>query len=189
MAAKQLMTVRDLPLSEIAISAGFANQSHLREFFQPRLALAQGFGAAKRSAYPKGIDDPDQCYQAVSNPRRLVPNERRRRRLPHGRWMGKACERPPEVKAEPPADQASPVQRRFANEMVLAAWRAAKISSGGCPIPSARFAGSNMNASHTSFGSIPVMTIVPSRTVHDGPRQAIGSSRPWWGRRDGRVAP
>jgi len=27
-AAKQLMTVRDLPLSEIAMSAGFANQSH-----------------------------------------------------------------------------------------------------------------------------------------------------------------
>ena len=31
--AKQLMTVRDLPLSEIAISAGFANQSHFTRVF------------------------------------------------------------------------------------------------------------------------------------------------------------
>jgi AraC family transcriptional regulator len=31
--AKQLMTVRDLPLSEIAISAGFANQSHFTRIF------------------------------------------------------------------------------------------------------------------------------------------------------------
>jgi len=32
-AAKQLMTVRDLSLSEIAISAGFANQSHFTRVF------------------------------------------------------------------------------------------------------------------------------------------------------------
>jgi len=32
-AAKQLMTVRDLPLSEIAIAAGFANQSHFTRVF------------------------------------------------------------------------------------------------------------------------------------------------------------
>ena len=32
-AAQQLMTVRDLPLSEIAISAGFANQSHFTRVF------------------------------------------------------------------------------------------------------------------------------------------------------------
>ena len=32
-AAKQLMGVRDLPLSEIAISAGFANQSHFTRVF------------------------------------------------------------------------------------------------------------------------------------------------------------
>jgi transcriptional regulator GlxA family with amidase domain len=31
--AKQLMGVRDLPLSEIAISAGFANQSHFTRVF------------------------------------------------------------------------------------------------------------------------------------------------------------
>lgn len=31
--AKQLMTVRDLPLSEIAIAAGFANQSHFTRVF------------------------------------------------------------------------------------------------------------------------------------------------------------
>jgi AraC-like DNA-binding protein len=31
--AKQLMSVRDLPLSEIAISAGFANQSHFTRVF------------------------------------------------------------------------------------------------------------------------------------------------------------
>ena len=32
-AAKQLMTVRDLALAEIAISAGFANQSHFTRVF------------------------------------------------------------------------------------------------------------------------------------------------------------
>ena len=49
-AAKQLMTVRDLPLSEIAISAGFANQSHLRGCFPPWSASAREPGAAKRRA-------------------------------------------------------------------------------------------------------------------------------------------
>ncbi|MBR0796250.1 helix-turn-helix transcriptional regulator [Bradyrhizobium jicamae] len=39
-AAKQLMTVRDLPLSEIAISAGFANQSHLTKVFSAQVGLS-----------------------------------------------------------------------------------------------------------------------------------------------------
>jgi AraC-like DNA-binding protein len=51
--AKQLMTVRDLPLSEIAISAGFANQSHLTKVFSaqvgvsPALWRREAFGARK----------------------------------------------------------------------------------------------------------------------------------------------
>lgn len=40
-AAKQLMaTVRDLPLSEIAISAGFANQSHLTKVFSAQVGAS-----------------------------------------------------------------------------------------------------------------------------------------------------
>jgi AraC-like DNA-binding protein len=39
-AAKQLMTVRDLPLSEIAISAGFANQSHFTRVFSQMVGVS-----------------------------------------------------------------------------------------------------------------------------------------------------
>jgi AraC family transcriptional regulator len=38
--AKQLMTVRGLPLSEIAISAGFANQSHLTRVFSAAVGVS-----------------------------------------------------------------------------------------------------------------------------------------------------
>lgn len=41
-AAKQLMTVRDLPLSEIAISAGFANQSHFTRVFSAVVGVSPG---------------------------------------------------------------------------------------------------------------------------------------------------
>jgi AraC family transcriptional regulator len=41
-AAKQLMTVRDLPLSEIAISAGFANQSHFTRVFSAAVGVSPG---------------------------------------------------------------------------------------------------------------------------------------------------
>jgi AraC family transcriptional regulator len=41
-AAKQLMTVRDLPLSEIAISAGFANQSHSTRVFSSMVGVSPG---------------------------------------------------------------------------------------------------------------------------------------------------
>ena len=41
-AAKQLMTVRDLPLSEIAISAGFANQSHFTRVFSTAVGVSPG---------------------------------------------------------------------------------------------------------------------------------------------------
>jgi AraC family transcriptional regulator len=41
-AAKQLMTVRDLPLSEIAISAGFANQSHFTKVFSALVGVSPG---------------------------------------------------------------------------------------------------------------------------------------------------
>src|SRR5215470_8590046 len=41
--------------------------------------------------------------QAVSNPRRPVPNERRRRRPPHCRRTGTTCEWPPAARGSPPA--------------------------------------------------------------------------------------
>ncbi|WP_454619709.1 helix-turn-helix domain-containing protein [Bradyrhizobium cenepequi] len=41
-AAKQLMTVRELPLSEIAISAGFANQSHFTRVFSSVVGVSPG---------------------------------------------------------------------------------------------------------------------------------------------------
>jgi len=39
-AAQQLMTVRDLPLSEIAISVGFANQSHFTKVFSAQVGVS-----------------------------------------------------------------------------------------------------------------------------------------------------
>jgi AraC-like DNA-binding protein len=41
-AAKQLMTVRNLPLSEIAMSAGFANQSHFTRVFSSVVGVSPG---------------------------------------------------------------------------------------------------------------------------------------------------
>jgi len=41
-AAKQLMSVRDLPLSEIAMSAGFANQSHFTRVFSSVVGISPG---------------------------------------------------------------------------------------------------------------------------------------------------
>jgi AraC-like DNA-binding protein len=41
-AAQQLMTVRDLPLSEIAMSAGFANQSHFTRVFTAVIGVSPG---------------------------------------------------------------------------------------------------------------------------------------------------
>lgn len=41
-AAQQLMTVRELPLSEIAISAGFANQSHFTRVFSSMVGVSPG---------------------------------------------------------------------------------------------------------------------------------------------------
>jgi AraC-like DNA-binding protein len=41
-AAKQLLGVRDLPLSEIAISAGFANQSHFTRVFSSVVGVSPG---------------------------------------------------------------------------------------------------------------------------------------------------
>jgi AraC-like DNA-binding protein len=41
-AAKQLMTIRDLPLSEIAMSAGFANQSHFTRVFSSLVGVSPG---------------------------------------------------------------------------------------------------------------------------------------------------
>ncbi|WP_346731005.1 AraC family transcriptional regulator [Bradyrhizobium sp. 132] len=48
-AAKQLMTVRGLPLSKIAISAGFANQSHFTRVFSAAVGVSPG--AWRREAH------------------------------------------------------------------------------------------------------------------------------------------
>jgi len=48
-AAKQLMTVRGLPLSKIAISAGFANQSHFTRVFLAAVGVSPG--AWRREAH------------------------------------------------------------------------------------------------------------------------------------------
>ncbi|WP_441239371.1 helix-turn-helix domain-containing protein [Bradyrhizobium sp. 930_D9_N1_4] len=53
-AAKQLMTVRDLPLSEIAISAGFANQSHFTRVFSSMVGVSPG---AWRRETHGGLDE------------------------------------------------------------------------------------------------------------------------------------
>jgi AraC-like DNA-binding protein len=53
-AAKQLMTVRDLPLSEIAMSAGFANQSHFTRVFSSMVGVSPGVW--RREAHG-GLDD------------------------------------------------------------------------------------------------------------------------------------
>jgi AraC-like DNA-binding protein len=48
-AAKRLMTVRDLPLSEIAIAAGFAHQSHFTRVFSAAVGISPG--AWRREAH------------------------------------------------------------------------------------------------------------------------------------------
>lgn len=42
MGTKQLMTVRDLSLAEIAMSAGFANQSHFTRVFSALVGVSPG---------------------------------------------------------------------------------------------------------------------------------------------------
>jgi AraC-like DNA-binding protein len=62
--AKQLMTIRDLPLSEIAISAGFANQSHFTRVFSTVVGVSPGAwrrevpGKRKATAKPVSSSDP-----------------------------------------------------------------------------------------------------------------------------------
>jgi AraC-like DNA-binding protein len=52
--AKQLMTVRDLPLSEIAISAGFANQSHFTRVFSAVVGVSPGTWRREAQGVPEG---------------------------------------------------------------------------------------------------------------------------------------
>jgi AraC family transcriptional regulator len=52
-AAKQLMTVRDLPLSEIAISAGFANQSHFTRVFSAVVGVSPGVWRREAHGVPE----------------------------------------------------------------------------------------------------------------------------------------
>jgi AraC family transcriptional regulator len=53
--AKQLLTIHDLPLSEVAISAGFANQSHFTRVFSSAIGVSPG--AWRREAYGGGDDE------------------------------------------------------------------------------------------------------------------------------------
>ncbi|PDT88701.1 AraC family transcriptional regulator [Bradyrhizobium sp. Y36] len=53
-AAKQLMTVRDLPLSEIAISAGFANQSHFTRVFSSIAGVSPALWRREALGAPSG---------------------------------------------------------------------------------------------------------------------------------------
>jgi len=52
-AAKQLMSVRDLPLSEIAISAGFANQSHFTRVFSAVVGVSPGAWRREAQGIPE----------------------------------------------------------------------------------------------------------------------------------------
>ncbi|MCG2644054.1 AraC family transcriptional regulator [Bradyrhizobium sp. CCBAU 11434] len=51
-AAKQMMAVRGLPLSEIAISAGFANQSHFTRVFSQMVGVSPGAWRRETSGGP-----------------------------------------------------------------------------------------------------------------------------------------
>jgi AraC-like DNA-binding protein len=53
-AAKQLMTVRNLPLSEIAISAGFANQSHFTRVFSGLVGVSPAAWRREAPGAPQG---------------------------------------------------------------------------------------------------------------------------------------
>jgi AraC family transcriptional regulator len=53
-AAQQLMTIRDLPLSEIAISVGFANQSHFTRVFSAVVGLSPGAWRREAHGAPEG---------------------------------------------------------------------------------------------------------------------------------------
>ena len=48
------MTVRELPLAEIAISAGFANQSHFTRVFSSLVGASPGAWRRERYGVPKG---------------------------------------------------------------------------------------------------------------------------------------
>jgi len=52
--AKQLMNVRDLPLSEIAISAGFANQSHFTRVFSSVVGVSPAAWRRDTQGAPEG---------------------------------------------------------------------------------------------------------------------------------------
>jgi len=52
-AAKQLLTVRDLSLSEIAISAGFANQSHFTRVFSSVVGVSPGVWRREKHGAPE----------------------------------------------------------------------------------------------------------------------------------------
>ena len=52
-AAQQLMSVRDLPLAEIAVSAGFANQSHFTRVFSAVVGMSPGVWRRETQGVPE----------------------------------------------------------------------------------------------------------------------------------------
>ena len=52
-AAKRLMIVRDLPLSDIAISAGFAHQSHFTRVFSAAVGISPGMWRREAHGVPQ----------------------------------------------------------------------------------------------------------------------------------------
>jgi len=67
-AAKRLMTVRDLPLSAIAISAGFAHQSHFTRVFSAAVGVSPGVWRREAHGVPEiatGSDAADASLGAA----------------------------------------------------------------------------------------------------------------------------
>ena len=56
--AKQLMTCKDLSLAEIAMSAGFANQSHFTRVFSALVGISPGLWRREAGGAPEGQDLP-----------------------------------------------------------------------------------------------------------------------------------
>ena len=69
--AKQLMNVRDLPLAEIAISAGFANQSHFTRVFFTAVGVSPAAWRRETQGAHRRLETMRR-YHLTSGQRRLV---------------------------------------------------------------------------------------------------------------------
>jgi AraC-like DNA-binding protein len=66
------MTVRHLPLSEIAMSVGFGDQNHFYEVFSALVGVSSGHGAAKRPA-PRRVRADQGKGQRLSRDTPILP--------------------------------------------------------------------------------------------------------------------